>query len=224
MKPCRCVPRASQALDFAEWEAPGACFAPLGRRQRLQAASGKRNARSSGAEGRRVWGPRSGPSAKEGEGWPISEKYANNLFLIIIQKPLSFKKFMLYSIYVFTKGNGKVLVERLGDPVVNPLNVLSLKAPLSCFLLFMYAAASPKYTNLPPLGSTQRRSGSPVYFGLGPLSEVERSPHRALAQGRTPSDCCQWASTGRASALPACLRQAQLFLSIFQRRGFEGQS
>ena len=51
---------------------------------------------------------------------------------------------MLYSIYVFTKGNGKVLVERLGDPVVNPLNVLSLKAPLWCFLLFMYAAASPK--------------------------------------------------------------------------------
>lgn len=213
MKPCRCVPRASQALDFAECEAPGACFAPLGRRQRLQAASG-----TLGLPGRKAVGV-SGRPKPQGEGWPISEKYANNLFLIIIQKPLSFKKFMLYSIYVFTKGNGKVLVERLGDPVVNPLNVLSLKAPLSCFLLFMYAAASPKYTNLPPLGSTQRRSGSPVYFGLGPLSEVERSPHRALAQGRTPSDCCQWASTGRASALPGIASRCTSISEYISKEG-----
>ena len=132
---------------------PGARFAPLGRSQRaplLRAQpgevkglgpSGKLNARSSGAEGRRGVGPSQAP-----RGRLAYEKYANNLFLIIIQKPLSFKKFMLYSIYVFTKGNGKVLVERLGDLVVNPLNVLSLKAPLSCFLLFMYAAASPKLT------------------------------------------------------------------------------
>ena len=66
-----------------------------------------------------------------------------------------------------------MLVERLADPVANPLNVLSLTAPLSCFLLSMHAPAR-KYTNFPPLGSGYR--GTQSISGLAAIGGRTLAP------------------------------------------------